>query len=195
MFCFVLTCCTKKSFLLFHAIGKQAKSFDTQDKQPKSFDTQDEPSGTDICFSLELIVLYIVSSAENIKMNGEIEAASQPRTSRVRSGLSHARSALDKKRIVFQKKAKRRYRIIERNLRKKKQTVIQWLGSGVSHYYLKFLGLWKPETSMGVVADVARLQDEQHRVMMKLILKAELQRNDPNPSIPKIPFHVKDNAE
>jgi hypothetical protein len=142
-----------------------------------------------------------MSSAGNEGDSGEsgseAPAQSIPTRSRVRSGLAHARSTLDKKRIVLQKRAKQRYRKIGQKIHKKKQTVIQWLGSGVAHYYLKFLGLWKPETSMGVVSDIARLQDEQQRIMTEFASKADLNRNlnEPIPGKTKIPDHLKDNPE
>jgi hypothetical protein len=139
-----------------------------------------------------------MSAADTSAINGENGAAapqSQPTLSRVVSGFSHARETIDKKRIVLQKRAKRQYRKIGRKLRKRKQTVIQWLGTGVAHYYMKFLGLWKPETSMGIISDVTRLQDEQQRVMSNLAFKADLHRNEPNPAPTKISDRMKDNPE
>ncbi len=60
---------------------------------------------------------------------------------------------------------------------------------------MKFLGLWKPETSMGVVADITRLQDEQQRILTELASKADLRRNEPNPGKTQIPDNIKDNPE
>ncbi len=140
-----------------------------------------------------------MASTENSAYNGESGAAatpqSLPRMARVKSGFSHARDTIDRKRIGLQKKARKHYRNIGRKLRKKKQNVIQWLGSGVAHYYMKFLGLWKPETSMGIVSDVTKLQDEQQRIMTELAYKAELHRDDPNPGATKISETLKANLE
>ena len=84
-----------------------------------------------------------------------------------------ARHALERKRNVLEARAAQ----IGKNLRKQKQTFIQWMGSGAYHYSLMFLGIWKPDKRMGTIADITGLQDEQERIMTKMAYKADCQRN------------------
>ena len=78
---------------------------------------------------------------------------------------------------AFKRRVRKQSRQIQRKLEKKKQTILNWLGSGVSHYYMKFLGLWKPEGSMGIISDIMQMQEEQHRVLMGLTAEADMHRN------------------
>ena len=84
------------------------------------------------------------------------------------STVFRARTALERRRVAIQKKARREFRKFEKKVQKRRQTILHWLGSGFAHYYWKFLGLWKPEISMGIVADITFLQNEQQRVLSKL---------------------------
>jgi hypothetical protein len=84
----------------------------------------------------------------------------------------NARPAAEKIRI-----ARANARRIGQRLRKRKQTFIQWLGSGAYHYCMMFFGIWVPETKLGVVGDICRLQEEQERIMAKLAYKADCHRS------------------
>ena len=148
-----------------------------------------------------------MSSAENesVSGGGTSPQSIPPTNSTSPQSVPRFRAALDRKRTGLQKKVRQGYRSIGRKLRKRKQTVLQWLGSGVSHYYLKFLGLWKPETSMGIVSDISRLQDEQQRVMTafaSIASKADQNHSqtatdstDSKPQIPLIPESMRHNPE
>ena len=100
--------------------------------------------------------------------NAETSAGNSDTT----SVYSRVKSVVGVQRSAFKRRVKKQSRKIQRTFEKKKQTMLNWLGSGFSHYYMKFLGLWKPEASMGTVADIMRMQDEQQRVLESLTAEA-----------------------